>query len=34
MSDRFFEYVILFVPYDNIRSVQKALTFTFLIDAG
>ena len=34
MSDKFFEYVILFVPYNNTRSVEKGLTFIFLIDVG
>lgn len=34
MSDRCFEYVILFVPHNNRCSVQKGLIFIFLIDAA
>ena len=34
MSDRLFECVILSVPYNNIRAVQKGVTSINLIDAG
>ena len=34
MSERIFENVKLFVPYNNIDLIQMSLTFIFLIDAG